>query len=273
MRIKSITVRLFGVVAISAIGIVVLALCAANSMKQSMVADSIAKTNSLAEVARSIAQSFDDRAKKGEFDTKTAQEMAKATIRTLRYDGKEYFFAYDYNGTNTCQTCAPIISTTSWTSADEGTACAVSGGDYCHNSGTGSTCQYGCFISGSYYASGAVNASNPCQVCTPATSTTAWSDRATGISCATGKVCNGSTCSSGCFISGTYYANNTLNPGNSCQKCVAATSTTSWTTLADNTSCNSIGVCTSGSCVTCPLCGGQRCCSPKSCGGSPLSCE
>jgi methyl-accepting chemotaxis protein len=101
MRIKSIAVRLFGVVAISAVGIVVLAICAANTMKESMIADSIAKTNSLAEVARSIAQSFDDRSKKGEFDTKTAQELAKATIRALRYDGKEYFFAYDYDGTNT----------------------------------------------------------------------------------------------------------------------------------------------------------------------------
>ncbi len=100
MRIKSITVRLFGVVAISAIGIIVLAFCAANSMKQSMVDDSIAKTNSLAQVARSIAQSYDERAKKGEFDTKAAQELAKTTIRAMRYDGKEYFFAYDYNGIN-----------------------------------------------------------------------------------------------------------------------------------------------------------------------------
>ncbi|HEY1720251.1 MAG TPA: cache domain-containing protein [Magnetospirillaceae bacterium] len=100
MKIKSIAIRLFGIVAISAVGLIVLAFCAANTMKDSMVADSISKTNSLAEVARNIAQSFDERAKKGEFDTKTAQEMAKAAIRGLRYDGKEYFFAYDFNGVN-----------------------------------------------------------------------------------------------------------------------------------------------------------------------------
>ncbi len=100
MRIKSITIRLFGVVAISGIGLIVLAFAAAHSMKQSMVADSIAKTGSLAEVARNIAKSFDERAKKGEFDTKTAQDMAKSAIRGLRYDGKEYFFAYGFDGVN-----------------------------------------------------------------------------------------------------------------------------------------------------------------------------
>ena len=100
MRIKSIAVRLFGVVAISAIGLIALGFCAAETMKESMVADSIAKTNSLAELARNIAKSFDDRAQKGEFDEKTAQQMTKAAVRALRYDGKEYFFAYDYDGNN-----------------------------------------------------------------------------------------------------------------------------------------------------------------------------
>ncbi len=100
MHIKSIMLRLFGVVAISAIGLIVVTVVAASFIKNAMLDDSIAKTRNLSEVTRGIVQSFDDRAKKGEFDQKTAQEMAKTAIRGLRYDGNEYFFAYDFDGIN-----------------------------------------------------------------------------------------------------------------------------------------------------------------------------
>jgi hypothetical protein len=102
----------------------------------------------------------------------------------------------DSNGTNTCQTCAPIISITSWTNSDNGTDCSVGGGHVCYSSDAGapSTCQNGCFISGTYYASGAFNPTNNCQTCTPSTSATGWSNRNNGTVCGQSSTCQGGTC-------------------------------------------------------------------------------
>jgi MYXO-CTERM domain-containing protein len=52
----------------------------------------------------------------------------------------------------------------------------------------------GCCIGGSVYNSGATNPTESCEVCTPATSTTAWSDEPTGTSC------DGGECSSGLCV-------------------------------------------------------------------------
>jgi hypothetical protein len=53
----------------------------------------------------------------------------------------------------------------------------------------------GCCIDSTVYNSGTVNSSDACQVCTPATSTTAWSDEPTGTSCDSGKeVCSAGAC-------------------------------------------------------------------------------
>jgi methyl-accepting chemotaxis protein len=100
MRIKKLVTRLFVLVGLGGIALGALAILSAVMLKEQMLDASVAKTVSLVNVARSLAQSFDERATKGEFDEATAQALAKSAIRALRFDGEEYFFVYDYQGTN-----------------------------------------------------------------------------------------------------------------------------------------------------------------------------
>lgn len=99
-QIKSIMVRLLGLVALSAIGLLGLTVVAAEFVKQEKLDAAINKTRNLVEAARDIAAEFDARAQKGEFDQATAQKLAKNAIRGMHYDGDEYFFVYDYAGFN-----------------------------------------------------------------------------------------------------------------------------------------------------------------------------
>jgi hypothetical protein len=73
-------------------------------------------------------------------------------------------------------------------------------GDAC---GAGQVCDTGvckseCFIGGKLYAAGATNPADTCQVCTPGTSTTAWSDNNCGTT--------SRACESGTFAAGTVAA-------------------------------------------------------------------
>ncbi|MTJ82457.1 MAG: HAMP domain-containing protein [Telmatospirillum sp.] len=100
MRIGSVATRLFLIVGVSAIGLAILAVLSAIFIERQMLNASIARTASLVESARSVAQEFHDRAKRGEFDEAQAKSLAKAAIRGMHYDNGEYFFVYDYQGTN-----------------------------------------------------------------------------------------------------------------------------------------------------------------------------
>jgi len=91
-----------------------------------------------------------------------------------------------------------------------------------------------CFIAGACYVSGAINPSNSCQVCTPGTSQTAWSNNTGSCNddaCFTGKACSGGKCSGGtavictaldqCHLAGTCdsktgCSNSVGNLGNAC---------------------------------------------------------
>jgi hypothetical protein len=142
------------------------------------------------------------------------------------------------------------------------------------------TATNGCVINNTCYASGAANPANPCQACTPATSSSAWTNKSLGSSCSDGKyctvndtcnllgVCAGTTrdcndgllctldtcdetnskCSNaltiGCAISGACYLPGVNNPQNDCQSCNPATSGTGWTNKASGTSCSDNLFCT-----------------------------
>jgi methyl-accepting chemotaxis protein len=109
MKIKSIMTRLFVIVGVTAIGLAAVTYIGASMIKETMVDASIARTGNLAQVAADVAKSFDDRAKKGEMDEKTAQADAKVIIRSLRYgpDNKQYFFGLDYKGISTVNGADP----------------------------------------------------------------------------------------------------------------------------------------------------------------------
>jgi hypothetical protein len=66
-----------------------------------------------------------------------------------------------------------------------------------------------CLINGACYASGAGSPSNQCQQCTPATSQTAWSPKASGTSCNDGNACTSNdACDGAGQCGGTAYACN-----------------------------------------------------------------
>ena len=128
------------------------------------------------------------------------------------------------NPTNPCEACTPLSATAMWTTRPQGSVCGTD--MICDSS---RQCVHGCFIGGSLYASDDLNPTNMCEVCTPSSNTASWTTRAPGTQCGTGMVCNGSVCSGGCFLDGSYYASGAHNPLLSCETCKPETSSTSWT--------------------------------------------
>ena len=102
----------------------------------------------------------------------------------------------------------------------------------------------GCYVDGVQYASGAPNPANVCQECTPATSSTSFSNDPDGTSCGTSVICITGSCVAGCFISGAAYTAGTVNPANACQVCTPATTTTGWSNVSDGTTCSDGNACT-----------------------------
>jgi hypothetical protein len=146
------------------------------------------------------------------------------------------------NPANVCQTCEPAQSTAAWTTTANGVSCGV--GAYCD----GGECTAGCEIGTTFYPTAASNPADACQVCTPSSTSTAWSSAMNGTSCGPHDVCNLGICAPGCFIMNTFYANATTNPGNQCQVCDATASTTTWSNAANLTSCQGNQYCVSGAC-------------------------
>ncbi len=143
------------------------------------------------------------------------------------------------NASNACQSCQPTASSRAWSNVSDGTTCGP--GEVCKIGG----CTPGCFIGGSFYVSSSTNASDACQQCEPATSTTAWSNTAPdGTSCGTGEICSSARgCISGCDIAGTVYASGTTNASDACQICQPGTDSTAWTSRAEGASCGAGEVC------------------------------
>lgn len=95
MKLKSIMIRLSGLIALSALGLAVLSILAALFLRDSLMDAKIAETRVLIESARDLVKGYHDRAEKGEFDQQTAQDLAKKAVRSMHFDGNNYFVIYD----------------------------------------------------------------------------------------------------------------------------------------------------------------------------------
>ncbi|MET0388882.1 MAG: hypothetical protein ABW321_23115, partial [Polyangiales bacterium] len=229
---------------------------------------------------------------------------------------------------NECRYCNPGTSSSSWTnrgtnvSCNDGVSCTDN--DLCNGSGAcagaahvcddglwcttevctepfgacSPTIATGCLIGGVCYADGAVNPSNPCQVCNAASSRIVWTNRPSGTTCddslfcTVGETCNvlglcagparncsdnldctldlcdenADVCTSttaGCVIDGQCVSALATNPANSCQWCNPGVSSSSWTAKAVGASCNDGQFCT----VT------DVCNASAQCNGTPRSCN
>jgi hypothetical protein len=79
----------------------------------------------------------------------------------------------DPSPANGCDRCDPAAATTDWTVLADGASCDA--GKVCD----AGSCESECYIDGSFYAADTVRDAHPCQQCTPASSTSAWSSRGT----------------------------------------------------------------------------------------------
>ncbi|RKH01604.1 hypothetical protein [Corallococcus carmarthensis] len=86
--------------------------------------------------------------------------------------GSEQFAAGAVNPANACEQCVPATSANTWTPLADGATCGS--GQIC----SANACSPKCLIDGTFYDEGTPNPANACEVCTPATSTTTWSPRA-----------------------------------------------------------------------------------------------
>ncbi len=163
-----------------------------------------------------------------------------------------------------------------------------------------------CLINTSCYANGATNPANSCEQCAAATSQTKWSAKSAGtacndgLSCTTGDACNAegqcvgslagctalacetaSCTEDGCLITlkagyckidGACHVDGASDGNNTCRKCDAAKSTSSWTNVSgscsDGNDCTHSDACASGACAgTGYLCDDKLACTADSCDG------
>ncbi len=164
---------------------------------------------------------------------------------------------------NVCLYCNIASSPTSWTDVADDTSCGASSdccGGNCVSIDTTSHC----------------GSCNPCpagdNACCSESCTNTNSDPnncgACGHACASGQ-CSGGVCE--CDIGGSVYTNGTHDPGNWCLYCNISSSQTSWTDIANDTSCGAGSDCCAGSCISvtttsnCGSCG-------NACGGAEPAC-
>ncbi|MBX3215748.1 MAG: hypothetical protein KF850_27165 [Labilithrix sp.] len=146
--------------------------------------------------------------------------------------------------TESCLSCRPDLSTTTWTPATNGSLC---GSALICNDGV---CGTGCHVEGTAYDPGAPNPANPCETCAPSVSTDAWTREPDGTACPGSMICASGACASACFIDDASHADGAVNSANRCQTCVAATNNFSWTDRALGAACDTAKVCNaSNACV------------------------
>ncbi|MCW8847373.1 MAG: methyl-accepting chemotaxis protein, partial [Sedimenticola sp.] len=97
LRRLKITHRLWALIALAVFGIAVITAVSLFQFKTSLLNEKVLQTQKLTETAQSIIADFHTRFSKGEMDEATAKSGALTSIRSLRYEGGNYFWVNDMN--------------------------------------------------------------------------------------------------------------------------------------------------------------------------------
>ena len=95
----NISIKLMSTVVGGIIGYTLVTVLALSVLRNVMIDDRVAKVRSLTEVAREAIRVEYQRVKSGEISEEEGRKLALALLRQQRYDGTEYFFVYDEQGT------------------------------------------------------------------------------------------------------------------------------------------------------------------------------
>lgn len=87
--------RLLLIVSVSVLGLVVLATVLLYSLRESMLDERKQATRYTVESAWGVLKAFEARAASGELSVEQAKEQARTTLKTLRYNGEDYFWIND----------------------------------------------------------------------------------------------------------------------------------------------------------------------------------
>ncbi|MEO2280420.1 methyl-accepting chemotaxis protein [Pseudoalteromonas pernae] len=95
LRQFSIYQRLILVICVALLGLLALVITTLSNSYDSLLKGQYEKTQNLVETAHSIAQHFHQQSRDGEMSAEQAKQSALSTIRSLRYDGENYFWIND----------------------------------------------------------------------------------------------------------------------------------------------------------------------------------
>jgi len=92
--------RLLLIVVGTVAGIVAVGGFSLYEIRNNMVQDRMAKIRAVVDTGENVVKYYEGRAAKGEMGVEEAQAAAKETLRSMWYEGTEYFFVYRTDGTN-----------------------------------------------------------------------------------------------------------------------------------------------------------------------------
>jgi hypothetical protein len=160
--------------------------------------------------------------------------------------------AGESNAANPCTGCVPSSSATGWSNLADTTACndgiACTSGDHCDGQGTCAGTGYSCPARAECEDAVACDGDGGCTTTFATTNVACTNDllACTLDRCDGGGHCGHVLAGGWCLIAGACVADGTVQPGNECRGCVAATSTTGWSNLGTARACQDGDACTSG---------------------------
>ncbi|GAA5175516.1 methyl-accepting chemotaxis protein [Niveibacterium umoris] len=103
----SLKTRLMVLVAVALLGMLFLAALQIVHLRTQLLEDRKLTLTSAVDIAYSVVAGLQARVEKGELQKDQAQELAKQALKSMRYQGKEYFYVYDSKGNGVAHPIRP----------------------------------------------------------------------------------------------------------------------------------------------------------------------